>query len=210
MKKYFICSLLASLIGVFNGHTQSSLTLSTITNPPDFSKLSYAEADSAARVEEENISSGRKFSPEYLTNMVCQLQRGKLSNHNKVLCAWLIGELRPNDMNSVECLIENIELEATNLDDVRLGLIRWGNYPAEEALCKVGKSAINPIFEHLRIETDNRRRNLMCRVLELTEGGKNVAENSGIAKGQLRDKIAVEKDPAKKANLEAAMKELEE
>jgi hypothetical protein len=208
MKRYSIHYMFVLFIWAFNGHTQSFLTLSTITNPPDFSKLSYAESDSAVRAAGENISSGRKFSSEYLTNLVYQFQQGKLSNRKKVLCAWLIGELHPNDINSIECLISNIDLEATNFDDVRLGLIRWGNYPAQEALCKVGKPAIDPIFEHLRTETDNRRRNLMCQVLEMTEGGKNIGENSEIAKSQIMDKIAAETNATKKANLETALNEL--
>jgi hypothetical protein len=209
LKACFIRCVFLLLVAISNGHTQSFLALSTITNPPDFSRLSYAEADSAVRVDAENISSGWKFSSEYLTNLLYQFQQGKLSNRKKVLCAWLIGELRPNDTNSIECLIENISLEATNFDDVRLGLIRWGNYPVQEALGKIGKPAVNPIFEHLRIETDNRRRNLMCRVLELTEDGKSIAENSEIAKGQLQGKIAAETDPIIKANLEAALEEIE-
>jgi len=157
-KKY--CSLFI-LLTTFHLHAQNC-----ITNPPDFIYLSYNEANATVKSEDDSIGRGaEKVCPEYITNLVYQLREGHLSNDNKTLAIYLLGELHPNDTNSIEFLIENIDFKATKIDPPWAPR-RWGEYPAEEALITVGQPAVIPILNHLPSETNQLRRQLMCDVLK--------------------------------------------
>jgi HEAT repeat protein len=88
-----------------------------------------------------------------------------LGDDNKVLAIYLLGELRPSDATSVELLIQNIDLKATRFD-LKTDFPRWGQYPAVEALIKVGEPAVILILNELPNETNQLRRQLLCEVLK--------------------------------------------
>jgi hypothetical protein len=167
MEKIFICFALFFTAN-FGLHAQNLATeVGCATNPPDFGKLSYREADNAVKSEDDLILSERvkKICPDYIINLANQLQEGHLNNDNKTLAIYFLGALHPTDTNSIEVLIENIDFRATKFD-LKSAPMRWGKYPAEEALMKIGKPVVNPILNHLPTETSQLRRQLMCDVLK--------------------------------------------
>lgn len=173
------------------------------TNPPDFINLSYDAASDAVNSEAMAIagSKWKKICPEYITNLAQDIQSKNLENDKKVLAVYLLGILQPTDTNAIQVLIENISLVATRYDKGFHGM-RWGYYPAEEALERVGKPSFPLIFRHLLTETNEPNRRLMCEILVNVEG-KEAAQN------QIKQKIDSASDSATKANLELALKELE-
>jgi hypothetical protein len=147
------------LVIAFNTRAQNiSVDSNCVTNPPDFSKMSYQVASQTVNNELQ-----KRICPEYIKNLVEEIRYGNLGN-NKVPAIYLLGELRPHDENSIDVLIENIDLKSP--PNPLLAPLRWGEYPAEEALVKIGKPAINPILNHLPAETNELRRYLMCEVVK--------------------------------------------
>jgi len=75
-----------------------------------------------------------------------------------------------------------------------------------------GKAVVNPILNHLPSETNELRQHLMCEALVRIEGKKgphfDEAEGKKIVQDQIKDKLVSKQDPAKHANLEAALKEV--
>jgi len=128
-----------------------------------------------------------------------------------VLAVWLLGELDPTNMNSVEVFIEHIDLKASKIDP-KFGFPRWGLYPAKDALLKSGKVAVIPLMTHLANEANELRRQLMCEVLVEIEGWNkpdfDKAKGQKIVETQIKEKLASESDPAKRTNLELALKEV--
>jgi hypothetical protein len=195
MKKYIGTVLL--LIMTLRAHAQNvAATSNCVTNPPDFAKLSYEEASEALEPEAR-----KEICPEYLTNLVSQIRHGNLSNDNKTLAIYLLGTFHPKDTNSIEALVECIDFRASRFDP-KTRISRWGEYPAEEALTRIGGPVINPILAHLPTETKQLRRHLMCEVL------KRVADEKA-CQAHLSHVLAAESDATKKANLEAALAELQ-
>lgn len=185
-----------------------------VTNPPDISKLSYDEASDAVNSDVMDIMGARvkNICHEYITNLVNEIRHGNLDDDKKVLALYFLGALHPSDTNSIEVLIEYIDLKASRFDPA-ISPRRWGEYPAEEALIVIGFPSINPILEHLPTETNELRRHLMCKVLILVESRKGQvfyrSDGKMTAENQINQKISDESDPVKKANLELALKELE-
>lgn len=127
-----------------------------------------------------------------------QLREGNLSDEAKVYAIYLLGQLRARE--SVTILIENIDLKASKVD-TKGGIGRWGMYPAQEALSKIGKPAVNMILDLLPTEQSDLRRQLMCLVIADVEG-----KNFGTMLVKLRQDE--ESDSSKKANLELALRVL--
>ncbi|MGH7976620.1 MAG: hypothetical protein ACREDS_00530 [Limisphaerales bacterium] len=169
MKKYISLILLLAISIVVKAQ-DSQVNSDCFTNPPDFNKLSYDEANTVVDSEDDLIGRGiKKICPEYITNLVNQIRNGALNSDNKTLAIYLLGELHPDDTNSIEVLIENIDFKATKFDHIlktRISIKRWGSYPAEEALIKIGRPVVDPILNHLPTENSELRRQLMCDVLK--------------------------------------------
>jgi hypothetical protein len=143
-----------------------NISFNCATNPPDFANLSYEKANEEVGSEDNLISRGAKqICPEYISNLVNELQKGNLSNGNKTLAVYLLGELHPSNTNAIEILIENIDFRTSKIEP-NLRPVRWRLYPAEEALIKIGKPVVDPILNHLPNETNQLRRQLMCDVLK--------------------------------------------
>lgn len=207
--------LVALIILTFHAGAQNSSQHSiSATNPPDFGKLSSQEADKAVMFEDTDIllHKTKTVGAEYFTNLVNQIRNGKLQNDNEVLAIWLLGELQPKDTNSIEALVAIIDFKALKFDPATR-FIRWGLYPAQEALIKIGTPVVNPVLQHMPGEFNELRRHLMCDVLIQVEGKRgthfNAADGKGTAQGQIKKLLAAESNSAKRANLETALKELE-
>jgi len=167
MKTYIGLTLLL-LVTSFSAIAQSIVTASNYaTNPPDFIHLSYEEANAAVKSEDDSINAMKaiKISPEYITNLIYQLQYGHLNNDNKTLAIYFLGTLRPTDADSIEFLIEDIDFRASRTDPL-LAPLRWGQFPAQDALRKIGLPTVDPILNHLPKEDNELRRQLMCNVLK--------------------------------------------
>lgn len=152
------------LIGMLNAKAQNSIVASEnySIKPPDFTKMpSYKEMNAAldAVVELKPMA-----TPEYVSNLVSQIKQDNASDEAKVYAIFLLGELRATNTTAIEILIEKIDLKAPR--QLALRLPPWGEYPAEEALIKIGKPVIDPILNHLPTENSELRRQLMCDVLK--------------------------------------------
>jgi hypothetical protein len=132
---------------------------------------------------------------EIVADVLGQLRDGNLANEGKVHAIYVLGQLRATA--AVTVLIEDIDLKASKFDP-KVGLGRWGSYPAQEALSKIGNPAVNMILDRLPGEKDELRRKLMCFVLIDVEG-------KPFGKLRLKLKYDEETDPAKKKNLELAL-----
>jgi hypothetical protein len=184
-----LITMLGGLVNKVNGDSNC------VTNPPDFKKLDYEKANQA--VERDQL---RQLCSEYVTNLVNQLRGGQLSNDNKVLAIYLLGWLRPTDSTSIQYLIDTVDFKASKLDS-KTGLRRWGEYPAQEALMKIGKPTVAPILHYLPQETNELRRQLMCFVI------KKVGNTEALF-AQINQMLGDELNANRRANLEAAFKEL--
>lgn len=165
--KYRFFIFVLTLVSLIKMNAQESGTAGLLTAPPDFAHISYDAASDAVRSDENNImgSQVKRIGTEYITNLVGQIRSGNLNNEKKVLAIYLLGALHPVDTNSIEVLLDNIDLRATRFDP-GVRPMRWGEYPAEEALIRIGKPAIEPILNHLPIENSELRRQLMCNVIK--------------------------------------------
>ena len=136
---------------------------------------------------------------EMVAEVMSQLSQDNLSNEGKVYAIYLLGQLRAT--KSVPILIENIDLVAPRVD-TKGAIGRWGMYPAQEALSKIGKPAVNMIVDMLPDEKNELRRKLMCFVLADVDGAE-------VAKFNLSRALATESEPVRKGNLQSAQMILE-
>ena len=196
---FFLLALVPLQLNAQVNNSNSSYS----TNPPNFNSLSYEQANLAVKNEEDLILAARvkTISHEYITNLAGQVRLGTMNSSNKVLAIYLLGVLRPSDTNSVEVLIECVDFKAVVFDS-KSAIMRWGEYPAQEALIKIGRPSIAPIFAHLHSETNQLRRLLLCGVVRNLEGW-------GTGMRLLRQLAVQESDAERRNNLEMSVKELE-
>lgn len=135
---------------------------------------------------------------ELVSDLKKELTSGALSDEGKLYVIYFLGELRAADATSV--LLENIDF-VTPFVDKKGGIGRWGMYPAQEALVKVGTPALNMIVDKLPIEPKEERRQLMCTVMADVIG-------PATAIFMLQQAAAIEADKARKANLDDAIARL--
>ncbi len=106
------------------------------------------------------------------------------SPDGKLHAIYVLGELR-----AAAATLPLISLIATEAiyQDMKSKRARWGQYPAAEALVKIGNPVIQPVLNQLAQEPDQKRKDLLCSVIVQVEG-KDVA-----APARLRAAIAEEK-----------------
>lgn len=170
-----------------------------VTNPPDFQSLSYDKAYEAMTYDEAWRL--KEVCPEYITNLVNQIRSKKIPSDNMGPAIYLLGVLRTTNSMAIEALIDIIDFKATKLEP-KSRIRGWGEYPVVDAFWYIRKPAVEPLCSRLCIETNDLRRELMCKSLMNIEGWET-------ALGRVRKLSAVEKDDARRKNLEAAVKELE-
>jgi hypothetical protein len=199
MANYLLFIAVFVLTFVTKVEAQNGTPTPCATNPPDFSKMSYKEADEASFSEAEKVT-----CPEYVTNLLNQLRSGRLNEDNKALAIDLLGKLHPNDLNAVEFLIENVDFKRKKFD-LPTRISTQLKYPAEGALMLMGQPVIDPILNHLGNETNTLRCHLLCEALAFVDKPKNDNASVGkaIALQQVQQKLATIQ-----TNLEAALIEL--
>lgn len=157
---------------------------------PSFTAVSEKEGDEAAA---QILESYEKSTGE----LIRQLEHHNSSANAKTLAAYLLGELRT--YRAVTTLANNIDLKAPRIDPKdRKG--RWGEYPAQEALHKIGIPAAAEVIVRLRTEQKQLRRKLMVVVIRGVYG-------DDLGRLFVQKRIAKETDPMHKQNLELALKE---
>lgn len=178
---------------------------STITNkdyslaPPVFTKMSsFRERDAALDLVLETKPNA---TYKYLTGLTDQVNDKTATDGGKVYAIFLLGEMRATNAFCVEALIAKIDLNAPQ-GALHLRLPPWGPFPAEEALIKIGEPVVDPILTYVPVEGNELRRHLMCEVLKRVAGKE-------ASQAKISQALAAETDPIKKANLEAALRELE-
>ena len=189
MKPHLMFSLVL-FVAVSTVHSQDALVQAT-----NLGKMSYKEAsDSVNNIIDQKT--------KLVATLVSEIRQSDFPADSKTCAFYLLGELRPNDINAVDALMQNIDFVATR-GDIRISIARWGKYPAEEALGKIGMPVVHAALTfYLPKEENQLKRHLMCEVLY-------DALTPDIAIPTLKQWIAKESDPQKRANLELALKELE-
>jgi hypothetical protein len=147
----------------------------------------------------DTVDQAVKSYREIIDNIMGQLHQGGISNESKTYTVYMLGQLRA--VEAVTVLLENIDLKASKVDP-KGGIGRWGMYPAQEALSKIGQPAVNMILDKLPTERDELRRKLMCYVISDVEG-------KDFGKILVKLRIDQEQDPIRKGHLELALKILE-
>ena len=204
MKRYLTQALLLLLVLPFTARANDQATNTDhIVFPPNFEEMSYGDADKAVNelVGSVLLMRPKSVGSEFTSNLIDQLRHGRLTDEKKVLIIYLLGASRPKDTNSVEVLIDYIDLKAPHIDPA-YDIPRWGPYPAQDALVRIGIPAINPILSHLPDEGSELRRHLMCYVLKSVESKETAVE-------QLKQRLALETNPPRQANLGLSLKDLE-
>ena len=181
----------------------ADLSGTCLTNPPDFKSLTYTQANIAVKYAERSIlgTLAKPICPEYITNLVLQIQSDELKTDNKVLAIYLLGILRPSNTNAIEVLIRLVDLKALRFD-AKTTLRRWGEYPAQEALINIRIPALAPTITHLHSETNPLRRRLLCDVVRCIEGWEGGMKH-------LRKLASEEADAERRKNLERSVEALE-
>jgi len=181
-------------------------TVSAQTNKaPDYSsavaivsnlgKMPYIDASDAV-----NEIAG--LNRELVARLVEEIRQSDFPPDSKLCAIYLLGQLRPKDINATQVLVDNIDFVAQQ-QDRRLNIARWGMYPAEEALGKIGMPAVEVILDiYLPKESNQLRLNLMCAVLQDVLGKE-------IGVTIVKQRLDKELDPLRKTNIELALKRLE-
>ncbi|HEY7424926.1 MAG TPA: hypothetical protein VH682_11910 [Gemmataceae bacterium] len=157
---------------------------------PDFTAASEKEGDEAAAQVLESYE-------KVIGELIRQMADPKSSANAKTLAAYLLGELRV--VRAVTTLADNIDLKAPRIDPkFRRG--RWGEYPAQEALNKIGPAAAGEVVVRLRTEQNQLRRKLMVGVIRGVYG-------DDLGRLFVQNRLAKERDPMHKQNLNLALKE---
>jgi hypothetical protein len=131
-------------------------------------------------------------------HLLAQLRGDGLSNQGKIYAIYLLGELRA--VGSVKDLLERIDLKAEKVD-FKGAIGRWGPYPSQEALVKIGAPAVHAVLDTLSQESDDLRRKLMCAVISDVMTARFGALMIGAVLEQ-------EHDPIRRANLQQARRYL--
>jgi hypothetical protein len=131
---------------------------------PDFEKVRQDEADKAAEAVTTSYD-------EIVANLRAQLRQAK-TDDGRTYAAYLLGTLRAQA--AVRDLLEVIDFPAGHLDPRdRIG--RWGSYPAQDALSKIGVASVQPTLEALGKEDNELRRKLMVMVVLGSYGRKDIS-----------------------------------
>ncbi|HBI46360.1 MAG TPA: hypothetical protein DDY78_26440 [Planctomycetales bacterium] len=157
---------------------------------PDFTATSEKEGDEAAA---QVLKSYGKVTGE----LIDQMRDRNSSANAKTLAAYLLGELRAS--RAVWTLADNIDLKAPRIDP-KFSIGRWGEFPAQEALHKIGVPAAAEVLRRLLTEQNELRRKLMVKVIRGVYG-------DDLGRLFVQNRLAKETDPMHKENLNLALKE---
>jgi len=121
---------------------------------PSFEAVPIKDADKAANDTMEAYNKAVK-------NLLTQLRESK-TNTGKTYSIYLLGGLRAKE--AVGDLVKIIDFKTEHVDP-KDAIGRWGPYPAQEALSKIGSPSVEPMVKALGKEDNETRRKLMLMVL---------------------------------------------
>jgi len=139
-----------------------------------------------------------KTHADLTADLMAQLQR-KLSDEAKVYLIYLLGELR--DPRAANLLTIHIDLKAPRLDPA-VAIGRWSQYPAADALTKIGALGVREVSSWLPKDQTALRRKLMISVIWDVQGEK-------CGRILLEDALARQTTDAGKANMRASLEAFE-
>jgi hypothetical protein len=152
-----------------------------------FRNLSEKKSDQAC----EHIL---KLHSDIGADLLAQLEQ-KPSDDAKVYLIYLLGQIREG--RATPWLAEHIDFKAPRLDPAWRKR-RWGPYPAEEALTKIGELGVREISARLPKDQSELRRKLMITVIWDVQGEK-------CGRILLEDTLAKQTNDAAKANLKLSL-----
>ena len=124
------------------------------------------------------------------------------------MAIYLLGSIKPQDTNSIATLIDWINFSfSVQYKDINWSdLYPWSQYPARDALLRIGEASVGPIVQDLPSETNALRRQLLCAVVS-TFGRTNwtTAWQPKPAIEQLQRLRSTESDPSRQQNIDAAL-----
>jgi hypothetical protein len=127
--------------------------------------------------------------------VLTQVQDGGLSEEGMLYAIVLLGQLRA--ATAASTLVEHIDFKPAR-KDTSGGIGRWGPYPAQQALVKIGLPAVNVVLDQLPAEGRELQRELLYAVLTDALGKK-------VADAMVRVRFEEEQNPARRANLQAVI-----
>jgi hypothetical protein len=132
------------------------------------------------------------------------LKSKKTSNLNQCTSAYYLGEIRnPESAGALADLISlRLDISKINLIGLPDILRKIGNYPAFEALIKIGNPSIPAVIRNLAESDDAQVRKLSLQVLTRIDGDKDISQL------RLQKALNAETDSTKKARLQSALKSL--
>jgi hypothetical protein len=134
---------------------------------------------------------------ETITQLIRDLRHAQSTNEQIRLC-YALGELRAD--SALTELTKRLRLEDKNYTGRVRSRPRWGRYPAQEALVKIGVGATPKMIGKLKLSGDEQERELAVGVLKSVYGPK-------IAKAVIADAAENEKNPERRRRLlDAGMK----
>lgn len=182
-----------AIVGISASGEKEEMSEKIIVEIPKFNEVTSEQAKDFTN---NTVAAYDKIISELLS----QLRETKLNNESKVNIIYILGSYRA--IKAAGILVDLIDLRAEKVDPKVGGIGRWGPYPAQEALTRIGRKAEYAIFPKLAVEKNELRRKLMCfTILEIDgkEKGRSLIEKE----------IAKESDNERKANLQAALKYFE-
>lgn len=133
------------------------------------------------------------------------------SKEHAVRLAWLLGEMR--SVAAVPDLAARIDLEAKLPPGELTEPLRWGKYPAREALVEIGRAVVPFMIENLATSDDEEVRRLSAETIVSVIGryaDVDAATAREWATQRLEQAVAEENDDPRRQKLKDALNLLED
>ena len=128
---------------------------------PNFNDVPIEEGDKAAEAAIKTYN-------DLEANLLRQLKEAK-TNHQKTMAIYLLGSLRSE--KAIDDLVKNIDFEPDRRDPA-FSIGRWGPYPAQDALVKIGSTYTLRILEIALGKEENELRRKLILMVILDSYGK--------------------------------------
>ncbi|MDZ4821229.1 MAG: hypothetical protein SGJ20_19890 [Planctomycetota bacterium] len=154
---------------------------------PDFTKAKYPESDEA-------VNDVRDAYANITKDLLSQLKESKLTAEQQCYVIYLLGELRAE--NSVVELVKRIDFRAPVADPGRnwgAQRSRWHEYPAVEALEKIGRHSAHAILDAARQPQSELRQQKMAQTLKSLSGVELANDLTEQYIKQIKDPAEVER-----------------
>lgn len=181
-----VFSLLGQAIADEKGRLSAMSTETIVASVRGNNMQTFENAANDLYVERQNLS----------RELLSILQDTKSSNFQKCSAAYFLGEMRIPD--AVFALAEHVTLRKEASDYLVKGLPVMKEYPAVEALIKIGKPSTIQMIRNLEDSSDSLFRELSTRVIRDVEG-------ADIGRIIIQKAIKKQANSKKKERLQAAL-----